>query len=445
MEEFSLSNVVLELVSLFLLIGVNAYFAVMEISVVGSRRSRIDQMAAEGSSGARIVQDWLKDDNSQSRFIASAQLGVTFASLALGVVGEGAVDDIIQAVFGRLQINGTLAPLLDVLPFLLSLIIVSSLHLVFGEQVPKVSALLAPEKTAVLLAWPMRAFSMIFSPMISLLNAATGSILRAIGLRSVGEQTTVYTVEEIRQILRESEASGVLEEQERELIDSVFDIRNLLVVQVMVPRTEIKMFGADTSLDEVVKVVLDTPFTKYPVYDRDPDDIIGILYIRDVVKALTHSRENDMSARNLVSKALFVPESLSLSRLLELFREKGEHIAIVYDEYGGTDGLVTLDDVMSRLTGELPGHYEDEIARIAEVIRYGDDYLVSGLMSLETFNEAFDMELADPNYNTIGGYIMGRLDRVPEVGDVVRVNGMSVCVETMADLRIDRLRVECTA
>ncbi|MBN1286288.1 MAG: HlyC/CorC family transporter [Anaerolineae bacterium] len=442
MEVVSPGSVAIELFFLFLLIGVNAYFAVMEISVVGSRPSRIDQMAGEGSRGARIVQGWLENDNSRSRFIATAQLGVTFASLALGVVGEGAVDDIMQGLFGGVQATGVFASVMEALPLVLSLLIVSSLHLIFGEQVPKVSALLAPERTATALAWPMKLFGGVFSPMIGMLNAAAGFVLRRLGLKSEGEQSTVYTVDELRQILRESEASGVLGQEEHELIDSVFDIHNLLAGQVMVPRTEMCMLGADTGLHAIVEAMTDMRYTKCPVYDEGPDDIIGVLSVKAVMQALVGIENEKIAARDLCSKALFVPESLPLPKLLDLFREKGESMAIVYDEFGGTDGLVTLDDVLNWLIGELPGRRDEEPAGAAEVIRYGDDYLISGLMSLEVFNEWFDLDLSDRNYNTIGGYVMGRLDRVPRAGDAVQIEGMRLYVEAMDALRIDRLRVE---
>ncbi len=439
----SLGAILAELIALFLLIGINAYFAIMEIAVVGSRRSRIDQMAHEGSRGARIVQGWLENDDTQSRFIASAQLGVTFASLALGVVGEGAIDSIMVTLFAGVPISPTLSAVMEVLPFMLSLVVVSSMHLVLGEQVPKVTALRAPERMAVMLALPMSIFSRIFSPMISGLNAITGWVLRLLRIQPAGDHTAGYTVEELRQIVRESEKSGLIDEEEYEIIDSVFDIGDLLVRQVMVPRTEMDMLQADTPLYEAARHVIRTPYTKFPIYGKDPDDILGVLYIKDLLEAVL--TEHTETVRDLYTETFFVPETLPVTRLMALFRESNKHIAIIYDEYGGTEGLVTLDDVLGQVVGEIPDRYESSDPDHIEMLQLDDQYLVSGLMLIEDFNQMLDLDLNSPDYNTVGGYVMDRLGRVPHVGDTVEIDGAVIQVESMDGLRIDRLSVQRTA
>jgi CBS domain containing-hemolysin-like protein len=294
---------------------------------------------------------------------------------------------------------------------------------------------------AVALAPPMRLFSRVFSPMINLLNGATRLVLRLFGLRGGDEDARVYTVEELRQIVRESEAGGVLDEDEREIIDAVFDIRGLLVRQVMVPRTEMHMVAAGARLDEIMRETIETPYTKFPVYDRDPDDIIGVLYVKDLVKALAHPK-GEITAQSLATGTLFVPETMHVVRLMELFRKSGKHIAIVHDEFGGTEGMATLDDILGQLIGEVPDRFEYDQGEYHDIICDGDDFcVVDGLMLIEEFNELFGVRLHDENYNTIGGYVMGRLGRVPKVGDTVQAQGVRLSVEAMDALRIDQIGV----
>ncbi len=429
----------IELILLAVLLALNGFFVAVEFAAVASRRARIDQMAGSGSRGARIVQGWLSDHANRDRLIAGAQLGITVASLALGIVGENAFDSIMNALFAGAEVSPTLSTIITGLPFVLSLVIVSALHVVFGEQIPKVACLRAPERVAVTFALPMQIFNTIFRPFVALLNWSSSSVLRLFGLETIEEHSPVYSLEELRQIMRESEESGILHEDEHDIIDAVLDIRDLLTRQVMVPRTEIDMLNADIKLDDIIKHVVQTPHNKFPVYDKDPDDIIGILYVKDLLAP----QEGASDARALCTEALFVPETLPVVKLLELLRASGKHIAIVHDEFGGTEGMVTLDDVLGKIVGELPDRYEYNLSDNEVKVR-GDDYVVSGLMLIEDFNEEFDLQLSDANYNTIGGYVMGRLERVPQVGDTVELAGYILRVEAMDALRIDQLSLTKT-
>jgi CBS domain containing-hemolysin-like protein len=436
-------NDLFRLLVTFGLVLLNAFFVAAEFSLVSVRRSRVEALIKEGNSAAKVVDKALGD---LDRYIAATQLGITIASLGLGWVGEPALGHLIEP-----PLESILEPILHLLPEsaseavsaaalggAIAFIIITMLHVVIGELIPKSIALQDPENTSLWVARPITWIATLFRLPIWILNGTGNALLRLMGMEAGEDHHATMSLEELKILVRSSEETGVLEEDEREIIEAVFDIRNLLTRQVMVPRTEIDMLQADMSQDEVERHVMQRPFNKYPVYDRDPDDIIGVLYVKDLIGP----QQDNATAGSLCTEALFVPENLPVVKLMQLFRESGKHIAIVYDEFGGTEGLVTLDDVLGEIVGELPDRYEYEDAAPDAVTHREDDWLVNGLMTIEDFNEMFDEHLTDENYNTIGGYVMGQLERVPRVGDTVSGGTMILRVESMDALRIDRLSVK---
>ncbi|MBN1286287.1 MAG: HlyC/CorC family transporter [Anaerolineae bacterium] len=429
------------------LVLLNAFFVAAEFSLVSVRRSRIETLIAEGNSAAKVVQAAIKD---LDRYIAATQLGITIASLGLGWVGEPALGHLVEPL-----VAGLLEPVSHLLPEgatgavsaaaiggAIAFTIITVFHVVIGELVPKSIALQNPERTSLWIARPTTWVASLFRFPIWVLNGTGNALLRLIGVPPGSEHPAALPVEELRILVRSSHEGGMLEKDEQEIIDAVFDIRNLLTRQVMIPRTDIDMLSADMPLPEIIRHVRKTPYNKFPVYGRDSDDVIGVLYVKD----LLDPSPDKQTARDFCTEALFVPETLPLVRLLELFRESGKHIAIVYDEFGGTEGLVTLDDVLSKIIGELPDRYEYDQTEHQDVISRDGKCLVSGLMLIDDFNEEFGLRLSDQNYNTIGGYVMGRLERMPKVGDVVEVPdaGIVLHVDSMHDLRVDWLVVERT-
>ena len=385
------------------------------------------------------MQRWLSDPRQRDRLIAASQLGVTVVSLALGDQGERTFELLLNPLVANAPLDGTLASVLRALPLTLSLIIISSFHVVFGEQVPKVIALRTPEQAATWLSAPMRAFEWITTPLVWLLDRAASGVVRGLGLEPTGAHSTLYSVEELKQIVRESEESGVLAEQEREMLDAVFDIRDLVTRQVMISRTEIKMIDAEARLDELITLAIESPHSKFPVYETDADNVIGVVYVKDLVKALSARREQH-TIRSLMRDVLLVPDTLPVENLLARFRHRRQQIAIVLDEFGGTEGLVTLTDIVEELVGEVADEFETQAA--PEMQRFKDgSALLDGRMSIAEVNEAFRLNLIDPNYDTVGGFVMGRLDRVAEVGDTVPVNDVILRVEAMDGLRIERVSV----
>jgi len=439
-DSVSTGTLILELILLVILIGINGFFVAIEFAVVTSRRSRIDQIAYPHSRSAAVVHSWIDDDHSKDRLIAASQLGITIASLALGVVGENAFQSLFYKLFSGFEgLSPTLENVIRVLPFALSLIIVSGLHVIFGEQIPKVAALRKPETHARTIALPMEWFRTVTGPFNRLLDAVANGVLRILGLEHTGGHSMLYSVEELKQIVTESEESGLIKVAERDILNAVFDFRNLVTRQVMVPRTEVVMVEADAPISELIQVADTLPYSKFPVYERDTDHILGVIYVKDLIKVLANHRE-DATLRGLIREAIFVPETLPVDQLLAHFRVQRQHIAIALDEYGGTAGIVTLEDVLEELVGEVQDEFEKD--EMPEILHLTDgSHLVSGLTLITAINDEFDLNITDENYDTIAGYVMGRLERIPVIGDMVVIGKWSIRVDSMDGLRIDRLKL----
>lgn len=425
---------------ILLLVALNAFFTSVEFASVAARRTRIELLAEEGSTAAKIVKGWLENPASRSRLIAACQLGITIVSLALGALGENTFQDLLAPTFNRIALSPNLqrlTSLMAVLPLVLSLIIITSIHVVLGEQVPKVATLHQPERVALLGAQPMNAFSKVFKWFIDVLDWATRQVLRLFGLQVVGGHSLIYTVDEIKQIISESEEGGVLEPPEREMLESVFDFGELLVRQVMVPRTEVIAIDASIKLNEIIDTVKEHSYTKFPVYENDLDQIIGILHVKDVLQVMDQPSSRDITAHELARETLYIPETLPVNELLHQFRHNRQHIAIVLDEFGGTAGLVTLEDLLEEIVGEVSDQFDLSIPEIQN--QPDGSVLIDGLTLIEAVNQQLGLNLSDPHYDTIAGYFLGKLGHIPKIGDVVESGGVQLKVQSMDGLRIAQL------
>ncbi|MGE5222303.1 MAG: hemolysin family protein [Omnitrophica WOR_2 bacterium] len=425
---------------ILLLIAINGFFVSVEFAAVTSRRSRIDLQAEKGNPSAKIIQSWLENPQARDHVIAASQIGITAVSLALGAVGENTFKALLEPYFSRINLPSTyqvIYPILEALPLVIALVIVTSLHVVFGEQVPKVASLRDPEKVALFAAGPMQVFSTIFKGFIDLLDWTTRQVLGLFGLRMIGGHSLMYTVEDLKYILDESEEGGVIEQPEREMLESIFDLGDLLVRQMMIPRTEIVAFEADTLLEEVIKSTSELTYTKFPVYEDNLDQILGILHVKDLLKSMQQGDCTHCTARSLARESTYVPETMSVTTLLQKFRTNRQHIAIVLDEYGGTAGLVTLEDLLEEIVGEVSDPFDvftPEIQTMPD-----GSVLIDGLTLIEEVNDQLHLHLVDPNYDTIAGYVLGKLGRIPRPKDAVEENGVRFQVETMDGLRISSL------
>ncbi len=431
---------ILNFLIIIILVALNGFFVAIEFAVIAARRSRIELLAQDGNRAAQIVKSWVESPAARDRLIAAAQLGITIASLALGSVGENTFETLLEPYFHDLTLPPAfqfLSTMLLALPLILSLIITTSLHVVLGEQVPKVAALYQPEKTATLMARPMLIFSTVFKYFVDVLDWSTRQILKLFGLEAVGEHSLIYTLDELKQIVSESERGGVLPEHGRAMVHAVLDFGELVVRQVMLPRTEVVGIQADTPYAEIVSRVREHSISKFPIYEGNLDQITGILHIKDLLHILDSPEDQSLTARSLAKEAIFVPESLHVNDLLIRFRDRRQHIAIVLDEYGGTAGLVTLEDLLEEIVGEVSDPFDPDLAEI--LARPDGTYLIEGLVLIADVNEYLLLDLHDPAYDTIAGYMLGKLGRIPQVGDQIEIAGVRLKVEKMDALRIDRI------
>ncbi len=398
------------------LVMINGFFVAAEFSLVSVRKTRIAERIAHGDTSARAIQKAIADPD---RFIAATQLGITLASLGLGWIGEPALSHLIEPLLAWLpgEIAGVAAHIAAA--GVSAFVLITGMHVIIGELMPKSIALQRPEQTALLVARPTLLVEQLFRPFIWALNGAGNFLLRVLGFNHSSDKDHLHSVEELKMLVDASEEGGVLEKQESDMLHAVFEFGDLTAHQVMVPRTEMVTLDVETSMEEVYDFAAQHRHNKYPVYENDFDHIVGILHVKDLVPAMRLPPDRQPLLRQLMREPLFVPDTIGVNALLARFRQRKQHIAILLDEYGGTAGLVTLQDIMEELVGEVGDVFEPDEP---EMQKLPDGSLrLDGLMLLTDFNDVFGVNLVDPNYETVAGYMMGQLDRIPKAGDEVDV------------------------
>jgi putative hemolysin len=414
----------LELVALLGLLLLNAFFVAAEYGLVTSRRTRIMELEHEGNRRAKAV---LRITSDPPRFIAAMQLGVTISSLAIGALGE--------QVLAR-RFDTVMASFLAVI---LALLVVTYLHVVIGELVPKGIALGHPERTALAVSTPVRWFFIVMRPLIWLLQESTNLALRVLNLEPPGAEHEAHSEAELRMLLSSSAEQGEIEHSEQEMLYKVFDFADKEVVDVMVPRPEVVAISVALPAEDVLEAVLESPYTRYPVYRESLDDIVGVLHIRDLIEAMQGSGVAAVDLEAIVRPAYMVPETKSLGVLLAEFRRTNQHLAVVIDEYGSMEGIVTLEDLLEEIVGEI----EDEFDLPDETVERVDDETirVDGTFTIDDFNERFKCDLPHEDYHTLAGFVFGLLGRTAEPGDEVSHDGLRFHVDSVEGQRIHRLTV----
>jgi putative hemolysin len=422
----------LKLTVVVLLILANAFFVAAEFAVVGVRRTRIDELVAKGHTTAHWVQKTIQNPD---RFFATTQLGITLSSLGLGWVGEPALSHLLTPIIELFPSNIS-SEVSHSLSAGLTFAIITLLHVVIGELVPRSIALQYPERLSLAVAQPTTWIERIFRPVVWVLDKTGNALLRLIKIQPASGHELVHSVEELKMLVSASAGSGVVEGEAEEMLHAIFDFGETLVRLVMIPRTEMIAIPTDSSLQEALHVAIEQQYTKLPVYGESLDQVLGIVNLKDLLGALYGERIEAKTARDLMREAIFIPETAKVSVLLKLFRARQRHMAIVLDEYGGTAGLVTLADLLEEIVGEVGDPFDHE----PEVLPLPDgSSLVDGLMPIDDFNERFNLSLSDPNYDTIAGFVLGHLGRLAKVGDTIIVEGVQLRVEAMDGLRIARV------
>jgi putative hemolysin len=419
-----LSDLLRIVLVLFLVLG-NAFFVAAEYALVTARRSRLVELSEGGSRRAGIA---LRIMDSPIRFIGTVQLGITAFSIALGAIGEPLVEHFLDPVLAH-----TVA-------FILAFTIVTYLHVTLGELVPKAIALTKNETTALWVALPIEAVYLATYPIVWFLQESSNRFTSLFGIAPAAAGIVTHNEQEIRMIVAAAEDTGVIATTEEEMLYKVFDFADKEVHEVMVPRPEVVAIKADLPSEEALAALLESPYTRYPVYRDSLDEIIGVLHVRDLFTALHDRGIAEVELEHLLRPVYIVPETKDLAALLAEFRRQNQHLAVVVDEYGAMQGIVTLEDLLEEIVGEI----EDEFDLPDESVERIDDthIRIDGTFPIDDFNERFDTEIEIEDYHTMAGFVFGLLGRAPEVGDEVKNNGLVLRVIEIEGSRIQRLEVE---
>ncbi len=416
------------LLVIFLVLA-NGFFVASEFALVGVRRSRIETLAATGNRSARRTLILLDNLNA---YISATQLGITMASLALGWIGEPVVAHILEAPLrGRVS-----EAVLHTISFTVAFTIITFLHIVLGELAPKTMALERAEAVSLAISWPLYAFYKIFQWPIRLLDWAGTRTVRLFGLHSSSDHASVYTEEELRHLVDISRRSGHVEPQEQQLINRVFEFSDAEVREAMVPRTNVDALPVTATLEETKAAFRTLGYSRLPVYRGRIDEAIGVLFRRDIEPYLEGGRDDEFDIEKLIHPPTFIPAAARLGATLQQMQQTRTHLAFVIDEHGGLEGIVTLEDLLEEIVGEINDEYDEE-ARSQIISQPDGAYLLDGMLAVRDANKRFDLRLPeDGHYTTVAGFLLARAGRLLKPGDHIEHDGALFRVE-----RVDRRRI----
>src|SRR5881628_963306 len=425
----------LRLVALVALVLANAFFVAAEFALVAARRTRIEEMIRRGDRKAKTVQSALQD---LYRQLSAAQLGITVASILLGYVAEDTVAHLFRGWFA------TLPPWLDFLTrggvaSVVAVAVISFLHVVFGEQAPKAWAITYPERTSRWIAAPLIVFSWITRPFTELLNRSANRVVRLLGVKgTTAELDRIHSPEELRMLVEQSQKRGKLDADDARLLQGVFEFSEKSAREVMTPRTEMVALPADLTLEEAADQVAVAGRSRYPVYGESLDDILGVVHAKDILAGVRAAKGGGLRA--VVRPAMFVPGTREVEDVLADMKRQKSHLAIVLDEFGGTAGLVTMEDLLEEIVGQIYDEYDRPSAETRAAPGEGAP-LLPGAMPLRDVNQTYGLDLDETSYTTIGGYLFGTLGRLPKVGDHVPVKGAAFEIVQMDGRRVGAARL----
>lgn len=419
-----------KILAAFFLVIVNGLFVAAEFAFVRVRPTRIAQLAAQGNNRAKNVQECIRHLDA---YLSVSQLGITLASLGLGWLGEPAVAGLLRPLLHHWGINSS--PLIHSISFVVAFSFITFLHVVFGELAPKSMAIQKAESVALKLARPMKFFYYIFFPGVALLNGTANKILGLFGMQTGKETETTHSEEELRMLISASYRGGQINESEQELLQNVFKFEKRVAEEIMVPRPDVVFLDTELSLEENLDIIMQTGHTRYPLCTGAPDKVLGIIHVKD----LFHARKSLKKIEEYQREALYIPEGKRLDNLLEEMQNKHQHMAIVLDEYGGTAGIVSMDNILEVLVGAIQDEFDEEEPPV--IITDDNRLLVDGRLDIEEAIEMLGLKLDDEEdqYNTLAGYLMGNLGRCPVPGDSINIGNHKLEVARMKGRRIDRI------
>lgn len=417
----------------------NGFFVAAEFAMVKVRKTRIEQLVKEGNFSAKIALEAIKD---LDKFIAAVQLGVTISSIGLGWVGEGTLARIIEPVFVFLPgVSQTIAT--HTVSVSLAFALITFLHVVLGELIPKSIALEYTEKTALVIARPMQAITFVFNPFIWLLNGFGNWLLQLMNIPHSHKSSLVHSSEELDMLVDASYNGGVLNETEKDMLHNVFKFSDLTAKQVMVPRTDMICVPIDMSLEELNKVATENQYTRYPVYEGDIDHITGLIHVKDLYKLSLD--DTTCPIEKIQREIMLVPETITMDNLVLEFKKRKGQMAIVVDEFGGTSGLITLEDVIEEIFGDVQDEFDEEEEEEPDIIEIAPNtYIANAMMRTDEIAEFFSIDeelIEDEDVDTIGGLVVKLLGRLAEVNDKVSHHGLTFIVKEIDGARITKLEI----
>ncbi|MFC7680263.1 hemolysin family protein [Paenibacillus sp. GCM10028914] len=411
-----------------LLVLLNGFFVSAELAFVKVRGSRIDNLVEEGNKNARIGQKILRNLDD---YLSACQLGITVSSILLGWIGERAIAWMIAPWFQSLGLGDTL---MHVVATVIAFTLIAVMHMVFGELAPKTVAVRKAESIMLLTARPMYVFYKIMYPIIWLVNRLSSGLLRLFRMTPVIERGNAHTEEEIRDLMKESSEIGLINNTELTLVDNIFEFADTTAREIMIPRTDMICLYTNLSVDKNLDIALEGMRTRYPICEEDKDHIIGFIHIKDLMRGHVHDQ------LSLIRPIIAVPESIQISELLKRMQRSKTQIAILIDEYGGTSGLVTLEDIMEEIVGEIQDEFDEERQGIEIVSE--DEYSIDGLMLIDEINDQFGLDVETEDYDTIGGWFSSRLEAIlPHKGQSYSYGEYLFIVEETENKRISRIRL----
>jgi CBS domain containing-hemolysin-like protein len=429
-------NMLFNLGIMAFLLFANGFFVASEFAMVKVRKTRIEQLIKEGSSNAKVALEAIKD---LDKFIAAVQLGITISSIGLGWVGENTLASIIEPIFAFLPgISQTIAVHTTAVSIAFGIITV--MHVVIGELIPKSIALEYTEQTVLIVARPMKIITWIFYPFIKMLNGLGWAILKLLNIPQVHRSSLVHSPEELNMLVNDSYIEGVIDETEKEMLQNVFKFSDLSAKQVMIPRTDMVCISIDMPLDELNQLVAENQYTRYPVYDGDIDHITGLIHTKDLYMLLLKGTKRTVT--QLQRDIMLVPETITMDNLVIEFKKNKAQMTIVVDEFGGTSGLITLEDVLEEIFGEVQDEFDEEEDVIKEAAP--NTYVANSMMRIDEFAEFFGLDeddIDDEDIDTIGGLVVKLLGKLAQIGDTVNYKNFFFVVKEIDGARITKLEI----
>ncbi|ASU36082.1 hemolysin family protein [Mucilaginibacter xinganensis] len=418
----------------FFLVLLNGFFVAAEFAMVRVRGSQIELKAKSGSKIAKLTRSIM---GNLDGYLAATQLGITIASLALGVIGEGVFTNVVLYLFKLCGFEIT-SHLIINLSHVLAFVFITFISIIFGELAPKTLAIQRSMRTALAVSAPLRVFFIIFRPIISVLNYLSNLILRAIGINPVQGEAH-HSSEELQYLLEQGKETGALDSNEHELIQNVFDFNERVVKNIMVPRTKISGVDINTEQHELVQIIITEGYSRMPVYDDVIDKIVGIVHAKDILPLL--ARNEEIVLKNIIRKPYFIPETKKINDLMAELQQKRIQIAIVSDEFGGTAGMVTLEDIVEELVGEIQDEYDEEKPIVEKV--NDREFIVNALAPIYDVNEYLPHDLPeDGDFDTVSGWLGDIFGKIPDVGEQKESNGYNITVLKKSDQYIEAVKLE---